>query len=77
MLAVVKPGQDAVTVDSDLGVLHGHHHGVFHRRVHEAGDTWLRRREDKTDTRPADAEAEQSPYGGVGVDAVAVDDGII
>lgn len=79
VVSVVHPGQQAVTVDVDLGLLHGRHCGLLDDGVAEAreGAGLGGRREDDMDATSPDAEAEQSLCGGEDVDGVSVDDGII
>lgn len=75
--ADVHPGQQAVAVDLDLGLLEGRGHGALHHGVAQAGVAAPGRREDQVDATPPDAEAEQGLRGGEDVDAVPVDDGVI
>lgn len=77
MFAIVHLSQHAVVVDPDSGLLHGCHHGPLHSRVAEGGGAGVQRRQDQVDTRPTYTEAEQSLHGGVDVDGVPVDDGVI
>lgn len=76
-LPVVHLGQQAVTVDPDLRLLHGRRHCFLNLRVAKAEDASLRWRENQMDPTPLDAETQQCLNGGINIDAVPVDDGII
>lgn len=77
LFAMIHLGQQAATVDPDLGFLQGRHNCLLHRRVTEGGDAGLRGGEEQMDTMSLDPEAEQRLHGGEDIQAAAIDDGII
>lgn len=69
-------GQQAVTVDLDLSLLHGCHHSLLNLQVAEAGDSRLWRGEDEVDTTSLHAHTEQRLHGGEHIDTIAIDDSV-
>ena len=77
MFAIVHLSQQAVIVDLDFGLLHARRHSLLHFWVAEAGAAGFAWWKYQMDTRSLDAETEQSLHGGVDINAVSIDDGII
>lgn len=69
-------GQQAVTVDLDLSLLHGCHHSLLNLQVAEAGDSGLWRGEDEVDTTSLHAHTEQRFHSGEHIDTIAIDDSV-
>lgn len=74
---VIHLGQQAVTVDPDLGFLQGRQNCLLHRRVAEGRDAGLGGCEEQMDTMSLDPETEQRLHGGEDIQAASIDDGII
>lgn len=77
IFSIVHLSQQAAAMNLDFSFRQGLLHSLPHSRVTETGEGGLARREGQMDTRSPDAEAEQSLHGGVHVDAVPINDGVI
>lgn len=78
VLAVVQLSQHTTVVDLDVGLCQRRHHCCLHGWVCEAGGSeGLGGRQDQLDTRATHAQVEQSLHGGVNVQVVTIDDGIV